>query len=65
MYKIYDCTYRGIDDQDALEYFAGVDLVEYIELNHLPRFAYYVDTIKGVDIYHNRGIDYYFAAEDI
>jgi len=62
-------TYDGILDgheaeteEDALDYARGMVWNEVETTENNIKYARYIDTVDGVDVYYDYGADYYFFA---
>ena len=61
LYSAYDeILQNGESEQDALEYARGMVWSECESTDQSIRYARYVDTVDGIEVYYDYGADYYF-----
>ena len=60
---VYDAILQGVDQAEAIDYARGMVWDEVESSNQEIKYAEFVDTVDGVDVYYDYGADYYFFAD--
>ena len=59
---VYDAIYTG-EEADALDYARGMVWMEVESSEQEIKYAEFVDTVDGIDVYYDYGADYYFFSD--
>ena len=62
---VYDAILQGDEatEANALDYARGMVWMEVEASEQEIKYAEFVDTVDGIDVYYDYGADYYFFAE--
>ena len=59
---VYDAIYTG-EEAEALDYARGMVWSEVEAAEGEVKYAEFVDTVDGIDVYYDYGADYYFFSD--
>jgi hypothetical protein len=61
---VYDTILQGVDQAEALDFARGMVWSEVETTEQDIKYADFIDTVDGVEVYYDYGADYYFFVDN-
>lgn len=61
---VYDTILQGVDQAEALDFARGMVWAEVETTEQDIKYADFIDTVDGVEVYYDYGADYYFFVDN-